>query len=75
VVIAMGSRAFGTEAAARFLTTSPFRPVARALGHGHPRWAILDVDIVNQAIAGITLLENQQQPRIGDSTPIERRGA
>jgi hypothetical protein len=58
VVVAMGSRTFGTAAAAAFLTSAPLRRARRAMGRGAVTWAILDVDEFRDSVARVDLLES-----------------
>jgi hypothetical protein len=56
-VLLMGSRTFGCPAASGFLTSGDLRHASRHLGPELPKWAILDVDVIDDFVASIDVLE------------------
>jgi hypothetical protein len=58
VTLFMGARTFGVAACSRVLTTGPLRKMRATLGDEYPRWAILDVDVVDDFVARVEVLES-----------------
>jgi hypothetical protein len=58
MTLLMGARSFGNSAAARLLTQRPLKRAQGILGKGEYRWAILDVDVVDDFVARIEVLES-----------------
>jgi hypothetical protein len=62
VILLMGARTFGCEGAASFITAGDLAAANDALGDGDLRWAILDVDVDDDFVAGFEVLESSGQP-------------
>jgi len=58
VTLFMGARTFGVAACSRVLTTGSLRKMHTMLGVEYPRWAILDVDVVDDFVARVEVLES-----------------
>lgn len=56
IAILMGARTLGCAAAAQFLTSGSLRHADEALGRSLPKWAILDVDVVDDFVARTELI-------------------
>jgi hypothetical protein len=61
VILLMGARTFGCEGAACFITSGDLAAANEALGPGDLRWAILDVDVDDDFVAGVEILEASGQ--------------
>lgn len=57
IILLMGARTFGCAAAAQFVTSGNLKRTDDYLGDVPTRWAILDVDVIDDFVAGISVLE------------------
>jgi hypothetical protein len=58
VALLMGARTFGCPAGSRILTRGPLKRMETVLGQSGQRWAILDVDVVDDFVARVKILES-----------------
>lgn len=58
VALLMGARTFGCPAGSRMLTRGPLKRMESVLGKSSQRWAILDVDVVEDFVARVSVLES-----------------
>ena len=58
VAILMGARTFGCAAAAGYITEGNLRAADEKLGGPFPKWAILDVDVVDDFVVRASVLES-----------------
>jgi hypothetical protein len=58
VVLLMGARTFGVAACSHMLTARSLRKANATLGMQYPKWAILDVDVIDDFVARIEVLES-----------------
>jgi hypothetical protein len=58
VVLLMGARTFGVAACSRALTTGSLRKMHTMLGVQFPKWAIIDVDVIDNFVARVEVLES-----------------
>lgn len=61
VTLLMGARTFGVAACSRVLTTGSLRKMHSTLGVGYPKWAILDVDVIDDFVARVEVLESSTE--------------
>jgi hypothetical protein len=54
----MGARTFGCPASSRVLTSGLLKRMETILGQSGQRWAILDVDVVDEFVARVNVLES-----------------
>jgi hypothetical protein len=68
ICLLMGARTFGCPAGSRLLTHGSLKKIEDVLGTGTYRWAILDVDVVDDFVARVDILE------AGGEVPEDARG-
>jgi len=58
VALLMGARTFGVAACSHVLTTGSLRKMNATLGATYPKWAILDVDVIDDFVACVEVFES-----------------
>lgn len=71
VTLFMGARTFGVAACSRVLTSGSLRRMQATLGADYPRWAILDVDVVEDFVARVEVLESSTGRSTATAPPSE----